>query len=78
MRVKYRGVWGFEQETPPSQKKLPKWLRHNSKAFDSLQRLLRDSRTTYSTKDRLKDSINDFDSDIHVIAGPFPARKSAV
>ena len=64
---------GFDQETAtPSLEETPNGLGDNSKEpFDSLlkdystiqQQLARDK------TDRLKDSINDFDSDIHVIAG---------
>jgi len=64
---------GFDQETAtPSLEETPNGLGDNSKEpFDSLlkdystiqQQLSRDK------TDRLKDSINDFDSDIHVIAG---------
>jgi membrane fusion protein, copper/silver efflux system len=66
---------GFEQETPtppPDATGIQKSLGGNSKEpFDSLvndyaaiqEKLARDK------TDRLKDSVNDFDSDIHVIAG---------
>ena len=66
---------GFEQETPtPTPEKADRLngLGGNSKEpFDSL---LKDysaiqEQLAHDKTDRLKDSINDFDSDIHVIAG---------
>jgi membrane fusion protein, copper/silver efflux system len=66
---------GFEQETPtptPEKANRLNGLGGNSKEpFDSL---LKDysaiqEQLAHDKTDRLKDSINDFDSDIHVIAG---------
>ena len=66
---------GFDQETPtpsPEERVVQNGLGGNSKEpFDSL---LNDysaiqEQLAHDKTDRLKDSINDFDSDIHVIAG---------